>query len=260
MCGAGGTCDDGVACTSDACEGDVCAFTPDDTMCPDDAVDCTVADCDRVMGCRQAPDDTMCDDAIPCTVDTCDPATGCASTPMDALCDDGIPCTVDTCDPMTGCSNVPMDAMCDDGVACTTDSCDTVAGCVSTVDHGLCPVGEFCDDAIARACVAAPTFTQIYDTILSSDCRPCHTMAPFEANLNYSSRAMAYAEMVGVTAECGTMTDTLVIARNSRDSLLWRKLSGVNLCGEMMPRRMTSLPSADITAIEQWINAGAPDN
>lgn len=260
ICGDdGGICDDGVSCTMDSCAGMFCAFTPDDAMCTADMVDCTVARCDPVEGCIQQPQDAMCDDGVSCTVDTCDAMAGCSSTPSDAMCDDGVPCTVDACDAVAGCSSTPSDAACDDGIACTIDSCDAMTGCANTIDHSLCPPGELCDTAFTRACATGPTFTDVY-AIVQTSCRPCHTQPPFEANLDMSSQAMAYSSLVGVTAVCGGGSNTRVIPNDATNSLLWRKLTGVNLCGEMMPRRMTMLPSSQITTIEQWINAGALNN
>jgi hypothetical protein len=115
-------CDDGDACTDDACDPATgeCVFTPN--------IDC--------------------DDGDACTDDSCDPATGlCVNTP-NVDCDDGDACTDDSCDPATGlCVNTP-NIDCDDGDVCTDDSCDPATGeCVSVPADPLpaeCLGAEIC--------------------------------------------------------------------------------------------------------------------
>ncbi len=74
-------CDDGLACTADACE--------------------------PLSGCSHVPDDAACDDGVPCTADACDLQLGCTATPDDAACDDGTPCTADACATESGCTHAP---------------------------------------------------------------------------------------------------------------------------------------------------------
>jgi hypothetical protein len=75
-------CDDGVACTTDRCNGNMCVHTPDNGFCGPNLR------CDPVMGCVpmmnrcQQPSD--CDDRTPCTVDTCEMGGMCRHTPVDA--------------------------------------------------------------------------------------------------------------------------------------------------------------------------------
>jgi hypothetical protein len=166
-------CDDGVACTVDACESDgTCSHSPDHGAC-DDGFACTADRCDAAAGCLSTADDAACsnddacdgietcalgvgcvagtavdcDDELACTADVCDPADGsCSSTASDALCDDGVACTVDLCDAATGaCSNAPDDAACDDGIDCTVDSCDATAGCLHAADHSVCSDDDACN-------------------------------------------------------------------------------------------------------------------
>jgi hypothetical protein len=155
------TCDDGQACTTDACDAvaDACASTPDDTHC-DDALVCNGAEvCSPTdpaadgEGC--APGVAMvCDDGITCTTDTCDEAaSGCVSTPMAAACDDGVFCNgAETCDPaMGGCQPGTLPT-CDDAIGCSVGRCDpTTDRCVQDPndvfcsDSRLCNGSEHCD-------------------------------------------------------------------------------------------------------------------
>ena len=136
-------CDDGDACTDDACDPatGLCLSFPNYDC--DDSNACTDDSCDPITGlCNNFPN-FDCDDFDACTDDSCDPATGlCTNTPgID--CDDGNVCTDDSCDPATGlCNNFP-NFDCDDSDACTDDSCDPATGtCINTL-------GTDCDDANA---------------------------------------------------------------------------------------------------------------
>jgi hypothetical protein len=81
-----GQCDDGFACTFDACDLALsrCRFTPDDSKCQNGVFCDGVERCDNKLGCTAgAP--VSCDDKTPCTIDTCDEATqGCKHAPRDA--------------------------------------------------------------------------------------------------------------------------------------------------------------------------------
>ncbi len=107
VCLADGTCragvppqvDDGVACTSDACNEEL----------------------DRV---EHLADDRACSDGSPCTSDVCDAGLGCTHSYNTAPCDDGLACTAgDTC---SAGRCVGQDA-CGEG-----SSCDVVTGTCET--------------------------------------------------------------------------------------------------------------------------------
>ncbi len=123
------TCDDGLPCTADTCNGDgTCTFTAVNNQCVIDG-DCYVS------GDRQ--------DAMGCMV--CDPAqtTSDWSPATSALpCDDGEVCTkADVCDGAT-CGGVAY--TCDDSLACTSDSCDGFGGCVAAQDADSCVIAGAC--------------------------------------------------------------------------------------------------------------------
>lgn len=76
--------------------------TPVDPPACDDGNACTVDACDAATGCTSTP--RVCDDGQACNgSETCDPAAGCVSTAL--VCDDGDVCSDDSCDDGTGCSN-----------------------------------------------------------------------------------------------------------------------------------------------------------
>jgi hypothetical protein len=153
-------CDDGIACTVDACVMNACQHQPNDAACgpsmrcsptagcvPNGMMHCTTdAECNdndvcngleschpgapgaNAMGCL--PGQTLsCDDHIACTTDACAPTTGCSHTPSDAACNAGC-FSGATCQPAMGCvGGTPMMCM-PDGNGCTSDppDCDVASG------------------------------------------------------------------------------------------------------------------------------------
>lgn len=172
--GVGIDCDDGVACTADACEEETarCVHVPIPATCDDglfcngvercdgragcvagmppacdDRIACTIDTCDEASrSCLHETDDDLCDDGVVCNgVERCDEAIGCAAG-EGIDCDDGVPCTADSCDDADGtCRHAPDDASCDDGLYCNgAERCDGVAGCLM----GTPPCdGASCDEA-----------------------------------------------------------------------------------------------------------------
>ena len=160
-------CDDGEACTEDACDPGTgeCVFTPlsTETAC-DDGAPCTLDDaCDGAGACVPGVAVT-CDDGAACTSDACDPATGdCVFTPLPLgqACEDGDLCTVDdVCDGAGACAPGVVVA-CDDAEACTVDACEPESGACGFSPHAAgegCDDGDACtvDDACDGAGVCAP--------------------------------------------------------------------------------------------------------
>jgi hypothetical protein len=162
--GTATACDDGVACTIDACTepGGSCSHTPSDAACGD-GVFCNGAEtCNATLGC-QAAGTVDCTDGFACTADGCNEATdSCDHVPNDAPCDNGLFCDgAEICDPGLGCQPGPdpcpgehcdagsascvdclLDADCNDGLACTG-----LESCVA----GTCQPGTSteCNDGVA---------------------------------------------------------------------------------------------------------------
>ncbi len=137
-------CDDGIACTDDACVDGECVSTPDDAACAD-GLFCNGAEiCHSALGCQAASD--PCNDGIECTIDSCDESSlSCTNAPDDAACDDGLFCNgAEVCDSQIGCR--PESDPCDDGVDCTVDSCDeSLDMCMNTPNDAACDDGLFCN-------------------------------------------------------------------------------------------------------------------
>jgi hypothetical protein len=162
--------DDGIACTTDACneEEDAIVHGADHAFC-EDLNPCTDDSCDPDTGCENAPNVVECDDGMACsTGDVCgngmcvglplicddglfcngieeckEAGGGCVPGTPPAL-DDGVVCTIDTCDDETDLVvHTPEAATCDDGDGCTDEVCDPVEGCQNPFNEAPC------DDLIA---------------------------------------------------------------------------------------------------------------
>ncbi len=145
--GAPKPCDDGDACTDDACDPKGCVHNQNTAPCDDDN-SCTLTDvCEK--GICKGFGGKNCDDKDPCTKDACDGANGsCSHTPITGACDDGKPCTAkENCATGKCVSTTPT--VCNDGNACTDDGCDPVVGCAfvantAACDAKTCTWGDVC--------------------------------------------------------------------------------------------------------------------
>jgi hypothetical protein len=150
---SGSPCDDGIACTVDACNeaADTCSMTANDALC-DDGVACDGSEfCSALFGCLSTGP-LSCDDGVTCTGDFCDVTSdSCKNVPQDSVCSDGQFCNgIEACDPaagnaVTGCKpGAPIN--CNDGIPCTVDACDEAAdACAYAPNNAACDDGVFCD-------------------------------------------------------------------------------------------------------------------
>jgi len=101
-CIAAADCDDFLVCTIETCTSNLCSSAP--VVCNDGNA-CTADACiSQLGGC--VFNLLSCDDGNPCTSNSCDPATGCLFDPVD--CDDQDPCTDDSCVDGLGCVHTPI--------------------------------------------------------------------------------------------------------------------------------------------------------
>jgi hypothetical protein len=116
------------------------------------------------------------------------------------------------------------------------------------------------------------TFTMIYDTIISdtatANCTGCHNEETHSGALDMSTRLLAYANLVGVTAAgpaCGASGLKRVNPGDVAASLLYNKVASkapngpAVLCGSPMPHAPNTyiLTPVQLDMIASWINAGA---
>jgi len=139
-------CDDGNACTDDAClPASGCVSVPNFDPC-EDGNPCTQQDFCDLGACVPSLIPLVCKDGEQCTVDACGP-DGCVFVPKSGKCSDGTECSVDDyCQKGVCNSGAPLD--CNDGNVCTVDKCDPYLGCLyELVDSTCCVSGvSLCDD------------------------------------------------------------------------------------------------------------------
>ncbi|MBM4396307.1 MAG: hypothetical protein FJ087_11510 [Deltaproteobacteria bacterium] len=140
--------DDGNPCTAERClpdrAGDLkCTNEPLTGEPCDDKKACTVGDACADGACVPGPQ-KACEDGNPCTDDACDAATGqCAPGPNQRACDDNNGCTVADTCKAGACAGAPIP--CSDGNPCTSDGCVPATGaCLFTPTAATCDDGDPC--------------------------------------------------------------------------------------------------------------------
>jgi hypothetical protein len=128
----------------------------------------------------------------------------------------------------------------------------------------------------------APTFTNVYATIIGVRCIGCHHpggSGVTVGGLDMSTEPVAYANLVGVPAAgtgagtsgvtCGSLAPGLlrVVPSDSADSLIYNKVASklngtLPPCGSPMPLPATGAPltGPQVDLIKAWIDAGAMNN
>ena len=173
-------CDDGVACTFDACDPKTgtCLNTANIKLC-DDGNPCTKDACDAATGCKNAADDAAkCQDDDDCTITACQSGK-CVTTSIDKTvagcgctdnkeCDDNNPCTADTC----AAGDCKFDATPQNGKACQGGNL-----CIEnmTCDKGACAGGKakVCSDGNPCTNDACSAKTGKCETTAKSDGTTC---------------------------------------------------------------------------------------
>jgi hypothetical protein len=185
--GGGGLLDDGGA-TIDPTLGGPCI---DDGHC-DDGLACTLDACDLKLGrCRFSPDDAACQNGLYCDgIEICDGKLGCrAGEPIN--CGDGSTCTIDTCDEAThGCTHALRDADGDgdpDGHCKPGQDCNDDDPTISSLHDEVCGNGK--DDNCNGAVDETPCTTPKHDTCLD----PLEIHAPGAYAMTTAAAAFDYA-------------------------------------------------------------------
>jgi hypothetical protein len=112
-----------------------------------------------------------------------------------------------------------------------------------------------------------PAFSDVYSTIISSRCLPCHSSGGgfMYGKLDMSSEQTAYSNLVGVKAagsSCIMSNLTRVVPGSATTSLMFNKVNAklkqiAPPCGDTMPDDQTVLDQTQVDLIETWINGGA---
>ena len=118
-------------------------------------------------------------------------------------------------------------------------------------------------DAPSSVDANSKSFATVYAQVIMPNCG-CHTSAGgegiTEGMLDMTSESTAYSNLVGIAAmgtSCSGM-GTRVVAGSATTSILYEKINPTSTrCGSQMPLGGSSLSSADVTLVEDWINSGA---
>jgi mono/diheme cytochrome c family protein len=111
----------------------------------------------------------------------------------------------------------------------------------------------------------AATFTQVYAEIINGppNCNGCHTPPSPTGNLDMSTQAKAYANLVGQPAtsapSCASEALDLVAPGAPSQSLMYLKVTSPP-CGKQMPLGGPYLTAPQVALIQSWIAAGALDD
>ena len=110
----------------------------------------------------------------------------------------------------------------------------------------------------------APTFTNVYTTVVQGACTGCHSPG-HSTGLDMSSKAVAYTNLVGKASGAGGTSSscqgkTRVVASDANASLFLSKIDHSAGCGNPMPLAGNKLAPAKIKLVEAWIAAGAKDD
>jgi hypothetical protein len=137
------------------------------------------------------------------------------------------------------------------------------------------------NDTAEGATTSSVTFTEVYTTIIATDCSTstCHNPSDAEkSTLDMSSKATAYKNLVNTAATgylCISSGLTRVVPGEPSKSLFYLKVSDmVPPCGFQMPPNATALMGIDLDSglaepsltqaqqmlIHDWIQGGAPNN
>ena len=195
VCAADSDCNDGLACTADACVNGSCTHTNITGAC-DDGNACTTNDSCAAGVCTGGPP-PACNDGNACTANNCNPATGLCENPA-IVCNDNNACTDDACNPATGCvfttndNNTCTDNsvctaidLCQNGICvgqnptacppdadlCTTEACNPATGaCESTDSTAACNDNNRCT---TDSCNPATGCVHTDATTSCNDGNPC---------------------------------------------------------------------------------------
>ncbi len=246
-CGPGQVCqhtqlDDGTPCPdanlcngTETCEGGTCTPSGTPLDC-DDGDACTEDACDPASGCVHV---FACDDHNACTTDSCDQATGCQHVPVadGSSCADDDACNgAETCESGACTAGAPL--TCTDGPACSTSSCDRVQGCSYGPAEGFPGLTCMCGEGLAPASCADATLPPSVAKRYGHACELV-AKAAILTNARQARRlavrtvtALAAADKTverltkksRIPSDCGqalaaTLQDTLARARRVRDTL-----------------------------------------
>jgi cytochrome c553 len=141
----------------------------------------------------------------------------------------------------------------------------TLAAMLATLILGIapgCKTGSSSNTTGTTTQASGVSFSRDIQPIFNSYCVVCHAGAG-QAGLTLEP-ASAYSNLVGVPSTESTNGELRVKAGTPDQSYLLAKVNGTQIAaggkGGQMPLGATPLSAAQISLIQQWIAAGAPNN
>ena len=112
----------------------------------------------------------------------------------------------------------------------------------------------------APCAVHVASFANQIQPIFNANCAVagCHTGVVPTGGLNLSA-GNSYAMLVNVMSS-GYAPAVRVVPCDTLSSVLWHKIHGTGVYGQLMPRFGPKLPQAQLDLISTWIAIGAPNN
>jgi hypothetical protein len=169
------SCNDGIACTVDACANGSCTYNAATCECSvhadcEDGNPCTTDQCTAAKTCQRINNANACTDGNPCT--TGDVCAGGVCHGFALPCDDGNPCTIDWCSG-GACMHGAATGACSDGDLCTSN--DRCIGGVCLGAPKLCNDGQACttDFCLNGTCVFDAGGCQCASDAACNDNDPC---------------------------------------------------------------------------------------
>lgn len=250
-------CDDGNACTDDACNPASGCVHANNTAPCNDGNACTTNDTCGGGTCHGAPA-SNCDDGNPCTDDSCNPSSGCVNANNTIPCNDGNACTTgDTCGGGTCNGGPPMS--CDDGDCCTIDSCNPSTGCVYSANP---TAPSFTTQPSLGACpVLWPPEHGYVDFVVAQTGAAATSQCPI-ASIQFASCTSSQGENAVGTGDGNSVRDcvysgstlSLRAERNGACSPLGRvystRLVATDVCGHT--------GTSDVLEVSVWNDRGHP--
>jgi len=203
----------------------------------------------------------------------CGGSGGHTITPTKDTDGDGVPDASDNCPVVANPSQTDSDH---DGVGDACDNCPAVPNTDQTdTDHD--GVGDACDncptvpnadqtdtdhDGVGDACDPVPTETASFaadiQPIFDASCVRCHTASCQSCGLDLTSGA-SYGALVSMLS-AGYSPALRVAPGDTAHSVLYQKVEGSGVFGQIMPSDDVPLTAGQIRKIAVWILEGARNN